>query len=229
MVKFKHIARSANGRQTGPEPVNPGSNPGLAAMKNKSYSYQDRKGLMPISWEKFHGLCKSLAIATSKFNPDIVLGIARGGLYPATLISHLLQKELYPIRLSRRVNDIVRYQHPVWFVTIPGSIKGKRVLVVDEICDSGETLNLVKNEALKMGAIEVKSAVLYSHKKGKDIPDFIGLITNKLILNPWDREILKDGKYIFHPEYVDALKTQNIQPEESLLLGIKPESLAKEL
>jgi len=171
-------------------------------MKNKSYSYQDRKGLIPISWEKFHGLCKSLAIATSKFNPDIVLGIARGGLY---------------------------HQHPVWFVTIPGSIKGKRVLAVDEICDSGETLNLVKNEALKMGAIEVKSAVLYSHKKGKDIPDFIGLITNRLILNPWDREILKDGKYIFHPEYVDALKTQNIQPEESLLLGIKPESLAKEL
>lgn len=80
-----------------------------------------------------------------------------------------------------------------------------------------------------MGADEVKCAVLYSHKKGKDIPDYIGLITDELILNPWDREILKDGKYIFHPEYVSALEKQNIPPEELLLSGIKPVNLAKQL
>ena len=173
-----------------------------------SYSYEERKGIKPISWDYFNQLCKDLCVEISRFNPDIVLAIARGGLYPGTLISHILQKELYPIRITRRVNDLIKYKTPVWLIKPPKIIKDKKILIVDEVCDSGETLEIVTKSAKDLGASEIKTAVLYSHTKGKNIPDYIGVVTDELVINPWDKEILKDGKFIHHPEYTEALNQQ---------------------
>ena len=180
-----------------------------------------------VSWEDFHGICKGLAVAVSGFDPEIILGIARGGLYPATLLSHILRKELYPIRLTRRFEDIVKLNIPVWLIKPPEAVAGKRVLIVDEICDSGETINMAKQEVIELGSAEVKSAVMYSHTRGKGVPDYIGIVSDKLMLNPWDREILKGGKFMFHPEYVEALVNQGIIPDKSLLSGIEAINVAK--
>ena len=51
----------------------------------------------------FHGLCKGLVQAIAPFDPELILA----GYYPGTLISHMLQAEIYPVRLSRRVHDVV--------------------------------------------------------------------------------------------------------------------------
>jgi hypoxanthine phosphoribosyltransferase len=101
------------------------------------------------------------------------------------------------------------------------------VLVVDEICGSGETIRMVKEKAAAMGAAQIRSAVLYAHSWGIAIPDYIGLITDALILNPWDREILQDGEFHFHPEYVAALAQQNLQVEPHMLIPATPFKLAK--
>lgn len=196
-------------------------------MVQHSYDYSTRKGIRPISWEDFHGICKALAQAVSKFEPEIILAIGRGGFYPGTLIAHILQVELYPIRVSRRVNDIVTFKNPQWFVEPPPIVEGRRVLVVDEICSDGETITMVKEKVIALGAKEVKSAVLYAHTRGVAVPEYIGLITDELLLNPWDREILHDGIFQFHPEYVDALAQQNINPSQSLLIRAKEMKLAK--
>lgn len=196
-------------------------------MQIKPYSYLNRKGVRPISWEDFHGICKGLAIAISGFDPEIILGIARGGLYPATLLSHILQKELYPVRLTRRFEDIVTRDVPTWLIKPPESVAGKKVLVVDEICDSGETINMVKQEVVRLGSSEVKGAVMYSHTRGKGCPDFIGIISDELILNPWDREIYKDGKFVVHPEYAGAISQQGIKTDFSVVLDIKALGIAK--
>jgi hypoxanthine phosphoribosyltransferase len=81
-------------------------------MSKNPYDYENRTGIRPISWEDFHSLCKGLVVAISAFQPEIILPIGRAGYYPGTLIAHLLQTELYPVRLSRRVNDIVTHQSP---------------------------------------------------------------------------------------------------------------------
>ncbi|WP_119069856.1 phosphoribosyltransferase [Aggregatilinea lenta] len=189
---------------------------------SSSYDYSARQGIYPISWEDFHGLCKALALAAAAFNPAIILGVGRGGYYPATLIAHLLQAELYPVRLSRRVNDVVVHERPQWIVRPPETVRDQRVLVVDEISSTGETLALVKSEALRLGAADVRCAVLYAHTWGAAIPDAIGLITDALILNPWDREILRDGAFHFHPEYVEALAQQDVTPSPDLLIPATP-------
>ncbi len=197
-------------------------------MTQNSYNYATRRGVHPISWEDFHGICKALTLSVSKFKPEAILPIGRGGYYPGTLIAHMLQCEIYPVRISRRVNDIVRYDEPRWIVPPPTEIAQRRVLVVDEICDSGETIQMVKERCLAMGASEVKSAVLYSHTKASHVPDYIGIITDELLLNPWDREIFHDGRFQFSPEYVDALKHQGVDAKQELLIPATAMPIAKE-
>ena len=82
---------------------------GETAARNP-YDYENRAGIRPISWEDFHGLCKGLAVAVASFQPEIILPIGRAGYYPGTLLAHMLQVEIYPVRLSRRVKDVVTYQ-----------------------------------------------------------------------------------------------------------------------
>src|SRR5690349_16255287 len=102
-------------------------------MSSNPYDYENRAGLMPISWNDFHGICKALAAGVAAYDPALILPIGRGGFYPGTLISHLLRKEVYPIRLSRRVADVVVHEEPQWIMRPPESVKGQKVLVVDEI------------------------------------------------------------------------------------------------
>jgi hypoxanthine phosphoribosyltransferase len=196
-------------------------------MSNNPYDYENRSGTRPISWEVFHGICKGLVVAISNFQPEIILPIGRAGYYPGTLIAHMLQVELYPVRLSRRVKDIVTYQIPKWLVEPPSEVENRRVLIVDEICSTGETIKMVRQKIITMGAQAVKSAVLYAHTRGASVPDYIGLITDALILNPWDREIWKDGTFQIHPEYSQALRQQGLNVEASFRIDAEVIEIAK--
>jgi hypoxanthine phosphoribosyltransferase len=181
-------------------------------------NYETRKGVQPISWENFHSICRGLALAVAKFDPQVILGVARGGSYAGTLISHLLQKDFYAIYLTRRHQDQKVSEQPQWQVRPPEIVRGQRVLVVDEISSSGETLRLAREELAHLGAGEARCAVMYAHSWGVATPDYIGLISDALIINPWDREIVQDGQVIFHPEYTYALGLQNITPDNILPL-----------
>jgi hypothetical protein len=98
----------------------------------------------------------------------------------------------------------------------PELVRGQRVLVVDEISSSGETLRMVKEELVRMGAGETRCAVMYAHSWGTQMPDYIGLISDALLINPWDREIIQDGQIVFNPEYVFALGLQHVSPDQVL-------------
>jgi hypoxanthine phosphoribosyltransferase len=197
-------------------------------MSQNSYDYSTRTGVHPISWEDFHGICKALAVSVSHFQPEVIVPIGRGGYYPGTLLAHLLQVEIYPVRVSRRINDIVKYKEPQWIVTPPAEIAQRRVVVVDEICDSGETIIMVKEKCLALGASMLKSAVLYAHTKAVHVPDYVGIITDELLLNPWDREVFRNGGFHFNPEYVEALVHQGLEAKAELLIPARVFRLAKE-
>jgi hypoxanthine phosphoribosyltransferase len=175
-------------------------------------NYETRRGVQPISWENFHAICRGLALAAAQFDPQVILGIARGGLYAGTLISHLLRKDFYAIYLTRRHLDQKVSDQPQWLVRPPELVRGQRVLVVDEISSSGDTLRLVKEELVGMGVSEAHCAVMYAHSWGAAVPDYIGLVSDALLINPWDREIVEEGRIVFHPEYTHALELQNIPP-----------------
>jgi hypoxanthine phosphoribosyltransferase len=106
-------------------------------------------------------------------------------------------------------------------------VRGRRVLVVDEMCSSGQTLAMVKARALALGAAEARTATLYAHTWGADAVDYTGLISDALVLNPWDREIWRDGAFVFHPEYVAAMAEQGVAADVSLLIPATPFVVAK--
>ena len=187
-------------------------------MSDLSYDYSSRSGVRPISWDEFHGLVKALAVAVAPWRPEVVLPVLRGGAYAGTLLAHILQVEVYPVRLSRRQDDVVVRETPLWLVEPPAAVRGRRVLVVDEMCSSGQTLRMVKEQALALGAAEVRTATLYAHTWGADAVDYTGLITDELVMNPWDREVYRDGAFIFHPEYAAALAQQGVAADTSLLI-----------
>jgi len=196
-------------------------------MTHTPYDYSTRTGILPISWNDFHGLVKALAAAVAPWRPEIVLPVLRGGAYPGMLLSHILQVDVYPVRLSRRENDVVVHETPRWLVEPPAAVVGRRVLVVDEICSTGETLALVRDRVVELGAAEARTAVLYAHTWGAAVPDAIGLITDDLVLNPWDREVYRDGAFGYHPEYQEALAEQGIAADDKLLIPATPFVAAK--
>jgi len=189
---------------------------------NTPYDYSTRAGIHPISWDDFHGLVKALAVAVAPWRPEIILPVGRGGYYPGTLLAHILQVEVYPVRLTRRVEDVVVRESPVWLMEPPAAVAGRRVLVVDEMCSTGETIALVRARALEIGAAEARTATLYAHTWCADAADYVGLITDALVLNPWDREIYRDGAFHFHPEYAAALAEQGLPADPSLLIPATP-------
>lgn len=188
-------------------------------MHRRYYLYHERKGIEPVSWEDFYGICKGLALAVEPFRPELILGIARGGLYPATLLAHILRVDIFPVYLTRRQNDEPVTDAPTWRLRPPGEVAGRRVLIVDEICGSGATLETARAEVERMGAAAVRTAVCFAHTRGQDAPDYIGLISDALFLLPWGREIVEDGSFVPHPEYARALAMQGLDAS-TLQLGI---------
>ena len=82
-------------------------------------------------------------------------------------------------------------------------VRGQRVLIVDETCDSGTTLRLAIAAAVNSGAAEVRTAVAF--RTGRYAPDYHALATESTIVLPWDREVLVDGELVINPLYEEAL------------------------
>ena len=98
-------------------------------------------------------LCRDIVLA--KFDPDVVVGISRGGLLPGVMMSHWLQKPFKPIKAALR-------DFPEWEDYLPRK-SDKRVLIVDDVCDSGETFHKIRNyiNDRKKNGVDVRFAVLW--------------------------------------------------------------------
>jgi hypoxanthine phosphoribosyltransferase len=171
----------------------------------QSYDYAHRTGVEEISWDRFAQLAAALSEQLAAFELDAVVGIARAGLFPATAVACALRRDLYPVRVSRRVQDIVTHDHPVWLVGVAEAVAGKRVAVVDEMADTGETLALVAQRVRERGARDVVTASLVRHSWANPAPDRVALTTDALVIFPWDRQVFLDGRWQTHPELAAAL------------------------
>lgn len=174
----------------------------------RPYDYSQRKGIEEISWEHFGELSKDLAEQLAGKGIDLVIGIARAGLFPATAVACALRRELYPVRVTRRVDDVVQYKSPVWRVDVPEAAAGRTVAVIDEVADTGETLALVAGRVLERGALRIWTASLVAHSWANPQPNITALVSDALIIFPWDKEIITQGGWQPHPEIRDAIHAQ---------------------
>jgi uncharacterized protein len=158
------------------------------------------RGVLEVDWPFFGEICRALALRVAReYQPEIVLGIAKAGVIPGVVVASILQTEFSSMAVTRRDAD----SSPVLVSGPPPSIRGRRVLVVDETCESGSTMRLALNEVRAMQPAEVRSAV--SFKTGEYTPDFHAFETDNFIILPWDREIIQNGEIIVRPDYAARL------------------------
>ncbi len=173
---------------------------------------RQRVGVEHIGWERFEALLHQLALQLDPYEPQLILGLVRGGLVPATMLSYMLRRELYPIRIIRRFDTPAGQGS--WLVRPPDKVRGRRVIVVDERADSGQTLALAADEVRRMGASHVRTAVLYAHTWTAPRPDYVCLTRDALMLSPWDREVVVGGQLVTQPELAAALRDRQPAPPE---------------
>lgn len=173
----------------------------------ESYDYGNRTGVKRLSWQDFAELSRDLADSVRAFEPDVIVGVAKAGLLPATAVACALRCELIPVRISRRVDDVVVHRTPQWRVPLTAGLAGKRVAIIDEMADTGETLRLVAAHTRENGAPRILTAALVQHSWADPKPDHAALITDELIVFPWDSEVLVGSSWQLHPEIAEAVET----------------------
>jgi hypothetical protein len=82
-------------------------------------------------------------IALDPWRPDYVVGLTRGGLVPANLISQYLECPMECLKVSLR-DDATQPEHNLWMAE--DAYEGKKILIVDDINDSGATLNWIQSD-----------------------------------------------------------------------------------
>lgn len=158
-----------------------------------------------MEWPLFGELSRALALKVSReYDPEVVIGIATAGVVPGAVVAAMLGKEFHSIVISRRYRSEETRETPAVFSAAPSEVRDKRVLIVDETCDSGETMRLAVASIVNAGASEVRTAVGF--KTGPYQPDFHALATESAIILPWDRELIVDGELTMNPLYSDIIE-----------------------
>ncbi|MEJ2281785.1 MAG: phosphoribosyltransferase [Candidatus Bathyarchaeota archaeon] len=154
-------------------------------------------------------------IQKSHFEPDLIVGISRGGLIPARILSDLLQNpKLASITTEFYFGIGKPTSKPVITQQISISIKNKKILVVDDVADSGKSLTLINHHLKEKGAKEIKFVTIYLKFQSSFIPDYYKLKTNDWIVFPWE---LKEATKLIVQEL--GLKGKNIEYSKEKLIS----------
>ncbi len=145
-----------------------------------------------VSWDQVDSWCGSISRKImNKFYPDIIIGIARGGLVPARILSdRLWVKDLISVKTEHWGITATKDGEAVLKTKIDVDIKGKRVLIVDDITDTGESMSLAYNYVKSLGPSEIRSVTMLHISRSTFVPDYYAeLITEKnwaWFIFPWN-------------------------------------------
>ncbi|UNX55034.1 phosphoribosyltransferase [Georgenia sp. TF02-10] len=157
-----------------------------------------------LGWPGFGAAARELArhVVRSGWLPDLVVAVARGGLVPAGAVAYALgTKAMGTMNVEFYTGVGETLEAPVVLPPLmdTSGLPGQRVLVVDDVADSGRTLALVTDllrttglpgEAGAPGALpgEVRSAVLYAKPRSVIDPDYVWRRTDRWIMFPWSAQ-----------------------------------------
>ncbi len=149
-----------------------------------------KKAVRELGWAAFGEVARALAgCVAERFRPSVVVGIAKGGVFVGGALAAALGADFYPVRLEKRRRDAAQQQEAA--AELP-SLKGRKVLVVDDVAATGATLAKGRALARKAGAKEVRTAVLVARPQGAR-PDFSAFETDDLVLFAWDYQLDQAG------------------------------------
>ena len=143
-----------------------------------------------ISWDSVSRLAYRLAerILDAEYRPDLVVAIARGGYVPARLLCDFLQLyDLASIRVEHyqagaQQRHGARLKYP-----FAAEAADRRVLIVDDVCDSGETYQVALEHIAALDPSDIKTVALHFKQGASFEPDYIAdeLTRWRWLIYPW--------------------------------------------
>lgn len=151
-----------------------------------------------LTWTLFGEAERELSaqIVRSGWMPDLIIAIARGGLIPAGAIGYAIGvKAMGAMNVEFYTGVGETLEEPVILPPFmdASELPGKKVLVVDDVADSGKTLKMVMellgHKGLELGGelvpVDARSAVIYKKPRSVIDPDYVWRETDKWINFPW--------------------------------------------
>ncbi len=130
----------------------------------------------------------AVKIRISTFRPEVIVGVSRGGWPPARVMSDLLENQNIANLKVVFYKDIgVRNRRPIITQPVTSDVAGKKVLVVDDVADSGHSLNVVLSHLRRKRASEIRVCTLYLKPHSVFKPDYYAKTTRKWVIFPWER------------------------------------------
>lgn len=142
-----------------------------------------------LTWELFGTASRELAeqVAADGFHPDIIFSIARGGLFVAGALGYALDvKNLHVANVEFYTGIDERLPVPIMLPPVPNvvDLSGQRVLVADDVADTGATLKLVRDFCTGTVA-DVRCAVVYEKPRSTVNCEYVWRRTDRWINFPW--------------------------------------------
>ncbi len=179
---------------------------------------------LQYTWDDIIKLCDELAkkIKKSGYKPDVIVAVARGGWIPGRILcDHLEIRELYSVKTEHW--GIVATQTGEVRITQPLNVdlSGKKVLIVDDVADTGETIKVVLDHVKSFSPADVKIAVIDYKKTSTFTPDYYAALMEdwKWIVYPWSlrediKDLLKKAGITKKEEAIKYLKSLGLREED---------------
>jgi xanthine phosphoribosyltransferase len=130
-----------------------------------------------VSWKDIEDWTKGIMkmIIADDYNPDIIVGIARGGLVPARMVAdYLFKKDLLSIKTEHWGVTATMDGKAVLKEKLNYDVSGKKVLIVDDITDTGESMRLSYNYIKSLNPAELKTTSMLYVNGSSYTPDYYG-------------------------------------------------------
>lgn len=154
----------------------------------------DGLAITTLEWSDVDELARRVAeqLRLSAFEPEVIIGVLRGGVIPMLLLSHLLNVPLsrtIHIRTTSSDEPYATRQSPI--PTAPGLreiVANRRVLLTDDVANTGRTLDAAIGLIRKLGCAELRTAILVRDTWGgvNSGADYVGVVIPNWIEFPWE-------------------------------------------
>ena len=157
-------------------------------------SSRGRQAIKELSWGDFDRQVQALARAASRsYRPAAVVRLVHGGVFVGGALASALKAEFFPVRVthrSRDTNHLARVSDDM-----PKELSGRRVLIVDDVASSGDSIEFATRLAKAQGAKSIKSAALIA-RPGRFEPDFAAITSDDFFVFPWDyQDVVEDVRF----------------------------------
>ena len=153
-----------------------------------------------ISWKEITDIINYMGSNIEKtYKPEIIISIVRGGMIPSVILAHKLNvRNVENIKSIETLNDEINAikQEPIIDTNINlSNIKGKKVLIVDDILGSGATIKKIKEKVKKWKPKEIRTAIWIVNEENweksnknnyKDEIEYIGKSVRGWVVFPWE-------------------------------------------